>query len=409
MSTAAEDKSTAADKRAKARAAMEGDKHKTARVEEAKSLAERRAAARLAMEGTKHKAERETKEKAAKELAASKLRLIEDLDKERQKNREAEQAKRDNERTAEEKAWQEKSARLAQAEASKSVIENLVKDQTVNLSPIRTFKQDLAQMAKSDSVSVEKIIIQEKERAKNAIIKPSPVSRLANINWRLLSLALGVLIVLAIAGTTVYIFWPSSNTTTTIRPLNVTSIILANEKREINTTGLSPDKLVATLSRQYELIPVPEDAVTQFYFVEGDGASRQLLSFNNLIDKLALDLPLTFTRALDQDFMLGLYRSREPAGFFLFTASNGDALRAAMLSNEKKIIGELFRPLAGREVIAKAETAKVRDAILNNVDVRIFSDTRGQTVFVYGFVANELLIITENESAFTKIFKAYRP
>lgn len=409
MSNAAPDKSDAADKRAKARAAMEGERHKAARDLADKSLAERRQEAQRAMEGGKHKSAREAKERAKKEQEESKLKLIEDLEKQREEVRAEEEAKRLAERTAEEKLWQEKNERLTKAKESKSEIEKLTKEQKVNLSPIRTFKADLAELAKTDAVSVEKIIIQEKERARDRLRSAPIIKTDSNFNWRRATTILGVVILLALIGAGAYLMWPTNNPANNIQPLTVPSIITPSERREINVTGLSPERLIAALERQHELIPVPEEAVTQFYFIEGDAGSRKLLNFFEIANKLVMDLPLSFTQSINSNFMMGLYRSREPAGFYLFGTDNADALRAAMINNERKVVAELYRPFAGRNAVPQVETAKIRDAILSNVDVRIFEDMRGKTIFVWGLVSDNLLIITENESAFNKIFKAYRP
>lgn len=396
-------------KLAKARAAMEGDRHKTTRVAESAALKKRRVEARLAMEGQKHKEARQAKEQAAKELAANKLKLIEDREKAEIAARLAEREKEQAARKAEQTELAEQSARAAKVRFSEQAIESLTKEEAVDLTPIRTFKGDLASLTKGKDFSLENVVIQEKERNRGTT---KPEGRPANLNFKALrwwlALGGGVLLIIIIAGA-VYALWPSQDNQNLIRPLTATSIIIPNDRREINLTGLSVERLTAALEQQHALLPSAEESITQIFFTQGSGNGRTVVSFDSLAQATALDLPLAFTRSLGPDFMLGLYRGQEPAGFYLFTTNAPEALRGAMRENEKRVLTELFRPFAGRAIIAQIDTARVRDGILSNTDVRILSDARGRTVLVYGLIAGNLMAITENETAFNKLFRLYRP
>lgn len=372
-----------------------------------KELEKRRQEARLAMEGVKHRASRETKERINREAAANKLKLVEDLEKARQQAFVAEQAKREAEQAVETKTNQEREIRLNKVRSSQAAVEALTKSELTNLPPIRTLKTDLANLTKSDNWSVEKIIVTEKKRNQRTLLKEAgSIFFQWRDRWLIGGLISVVIFIFAGSG---YFLFRSAPAASTVQPLTVPAIITPDERREFNLTGQSPEKIALILSQQHELIPTAEDAVVQFYFVSGGGPTRQLISFSNLAEKASLALPLSFTQAISLDFMVGLYRSREPAAFYLFAANIADSLRATMLANERKIIGELFRPLAGPETIAQVETARIRDSILNNIDVRILENERGQTIFVYGLIADKLLVITENETTFSKIFRAYRP
>ncbi len=370
-------------------------------------LNDKRRKAQLAMESPKHKAAREAKEQAIKAEADTKRKLAEDLQKDREAAQAAEIARREEAMKTETKVWQERQSRLGKIAAAKSTIEEISKSDKSDLSPIRTFKGDLASVARSGNLSVENIIIKEKERGREEAA-PTRHFSLAAINWRLVGLAGGILLILAIIGGGVYVVWPSGNTPAA-PILPVTSLIIPSERREINVTDLSPEKLAAALMAQHQLVPVSTESITQLYFTTGKGTAKQLVPFTALANLAELDLPLNFTQSLGKDFMLGTFKSQTPAAFYLFNTTQPDALRAAMLGNERQVIEQLFNPLIGPGVNAIVETAQVRDGILNNTDVRIFTGLRGQTVFVYGLIANNLLIITENEATFSKIFNAYRP
>ena len=112
----------------------------------------------------------------------------------------------------------------------------------------------------------------------------------------------------------------------------------------------------------------------------------------------------TVTRYFDKNFVLGV--NGENDIFLIFETSDFGATFSGMLEWEKYIENDLSFMFKKQENDSDS-LFLWKDSIIKNKDVRILSNSKGDSKIYYSFIDKNTLAITSSEKTLTDIFSAF--
>ncbi len=367
--------------------------------EAAKAMVSDEQAAKLAEEANKKK----------ERLAAQKK--LEQLELER-KTREEENKKvaAEKEKIENEIALKEKEEKIKRIMEAKREIGNLSKETGSDIRTLRTYGDDLSATLRRDKISASKIIIQEK--AKRLREEQGNIEKTEGKQKGLIAI-IAIGLVFAGLGLLTFIYFQKTKENTTAIAELPAPIIFSSDNLEIDTTGLSPEQVIARL---VEITPQPEttvknlDKILNVSVVERVTAiqGKEAIETKRLVaaQKMAawLNVPESAAIFFADRFMLGIFKINNGSfPFYIFKTNDYKRLANAMLENENEIFNALFQPFSNHEVSLGNQ---FKDRTLKNMDLRILTDDKGDTAGLYSFTSSDTLIFAPNEVIFGKILNA---
>ena len=226
-----------------------------------------------------------------------------------------------------------------------------------------------------------------------------------------------ILIVLGIGS--VFYFYGKSNIDTTTLGSKIQTIIFADNDLEFNVTDLSRrqaiNELAAIRDRTQLSIGRIENIFLTESFIDEEGVEkRTLISANNFLNLIDVQIPTSFLRSLARDFMIGVHVFDGNQPFIILKTNFYENAFVGMLEWERYIKQDLspfFDQVESTVVPVKTATTTTEDLkaltfndlVIKNKDTRILKDANGNTVLIYSFVDKNTIVITTNESTFGEI------
>jgi len=443
---------TLEEKRVEARRALEGEERRKQKEEMEKRKAE--------IEIEKIEAEREKVKKKEVEREEVKKKEVERLEKKKREEQEKEIVKR-KKREAEErtkKATEEKkniqeAERKAQKEALiKKILPkgkirkpapqkedgavkrvSLKSAKIYKVSPIRTYKTDLAETVLGRKESVVKIALAEKKK-KEVVkkIEAKKTTKTKDGKKRTMIIAIIIIFFLALNGALMFYF-DEKNTLKSISP-KLSGIVkkFKFEAKEKPTPVTTPQELAFALvpSDNNRKIIIPKERVEILQIIskemreasdkesikniyleetvtitieEKKGKKQRVSSISELLSVWPHNMPDRLSRSLGDKFMIGIYSLSlgENFPFLILTTNSYKQTFAGMFAWEKSILNDFYK-LFSIEA-SQNPIQEFRDREIDGVDARVLTNTSGETILIYSFIDKDTLIITENEDVFSKI------
>jgi hypothetical protein len=282
---------------------------------------------------------------------------------------------------------------------------------------VRTFQDDMQSAIQSNHLSSINIALAENQKMqkeiRNGTVSPEGNNEGGSYSKGKVIIFISIiLIIAAIGGISAVYFLKNKSAAPVAKTQELPSIITTEYKDEINTTGLTKNQLISTLSGKLNDIEIPVNKLYNAYLTTGTSSTRRLITAAEFVKLSGLKMPDQIRRTLQPDFMVGTYSFGKDLPFIIFKTSYFENTFAGMLVWEKDLESDfrLLFKLEGYEnggglvaALTPTVSKKFIDAVITNKDVRLIKDSTGNTELLYAILDKETIIITVNEQAFKEI------
>ena len=387
-----------AERKKEAQQAMEGEAHAKARAAKQIELQKQRELARRAMEGEERRKRREVKEKLEHQRQQA-VEIKEAATRAELENKQQAEAKaRGAKETAEAKAEAAQARKIGAIEESESFI-NKLKTKALSLSPLRTFKTDMARAVQEEGISISRIALSEQARKKLGQVETEGQPK---NNKLIFSILLIVLLVLGIGA--YWWFYIRTESTTPITSQSAPAgFIFTETSRALELTG-DTEEIQASVNKEAGMA-IPVKTVKYIYFTHGNA----IQTWDNFRQAWQLKIPDQLTRNLFGQFMFGVFNNESVNNRFLILKTPDYPLAyRGLLDWENSMADDLLPLLRGTSAMTKERTPAFIDKMIQNKDTRLLKNTDGQTTIIYSFLDPQTIVITQNEATFLEIMNRYK-
>lgn len=269
----------------------------------------------------------------------------------------------------------------------------------------------------------------------NNLIRSSPKKNIDPQVFRnsltiIASILLIVLGVGAVGG--FYYLQKKSPTIANQTPLDQT-IIPFETKEVISTDTTDKESFVQKINDLRNEKEIAANSVMYIGLTRTEETQERKLQTEELFTLLKTNAPGSLLRALDSEFMLGMYRTTENQPFLIIKLSSFDNAFDGMYKWEKTInkdIGAIFSsrtvpitsytPTSTNTSTTSSTTVKTiavktlvntdaslpssfEDITIKNKDARVLKNSRGDTVLLYSFLDQHTLLITSSEEVLREV------
>ena len=171
----------------------------------------------------------------------------------------------------------------------------------------------------------------------------------------------------------------------------------------LNISGLARDSFISTFNLERNKI-IKDGSIEQVQ-LKKISTSTPLVTTEEFFNILNTKAPGTLIRALDPLFMLGLIGDTSQASsiahtFLIIKLDSFDNTYAGMLAWENDMSNDLLPLFASEEAVSTLPSnTPFQDITIQNKDARALKDQNGNTVLLYSFYDNNMIIITDNETS----------
>ena len=259
--------------------------------------------------------------------------------------------------------------------------------------PLRTLSSDMAEAVREQQGKVIKIAIAEDERLAQEKENSSPTSK-KNLFFILAGSAL-VLVTLAGVGISVWYKIKSDRTVAVVVTPVAASIVESEATATLNITGNTSNEIAHNFST---IVADPTNAlgtIKNVLVTEGSGTGVTRVPASQFLEALGAHVTPEFSRALSEDYMLGLYTYTSTTPFLVLTGVAHDALLTGMTDWEPYLLQDLG-PLLGVNTAGSAApllNAPLADTLIENRPTRAILDASGKPVIFYSFLDDDTIFI----------------
>jgi len=288
------------------------------------------------------------------------------------------------------------------------------------LKQIRTFQGDVASALHKQNESL--VSIQRSEHAvreaRKVFATPKSTEEIAQekSNKKLIFLLIGSLVLITAAG---LIGWYAYNgyVTKTALPIveqTPNKLMISGSEVKIDISHLSREAFILGIETEAAK-KIADGTVVQIQLQKPTATTTTPIVTGDLLNLLESRAPGSLIRSMSPIFMLGLLgdgtvptnatsTNRINHVFLLIKLDSFDNAFPGMLEWEKNMRDDILSIFASPETLATTSPAALfSDITVQNKDARILKDSTGQTVLLYSFFDNNMLIITDNEASLRTI------
>jgi hypothetical protein len=241
----------------------------------------------------------------------------------------------------------------------------------------------------------------------NVIIKDSHSTR----NWFLVIVSL-----ILIFGGGYYAFYlyqksplaptqTNNNNTSTSQIERTRSIISPDSKVLINITDKNQNSIISSIKTEVSK-PQQEKTIKEIILTESTGDVISKVKAGKILQTIGVNTPDLFSRSLSDNWMLGVYSGTgEQKSLFIITTNNFFQNTFAGLIQWEKTMPEDLKQYLYYDSNSQDFTIRgqYKDKIIKNKDVREYVTENGHVNFLYSFISNDKLVITDSEYALEEI------
>lgn len=318
-------------------------------------------------------------------------------------------------------ASEEKEQVVSEKASPKLVSPELKPEEADKLKSLRTYKGDLEQVMTTEKGSLVGIASAESER-RHKIGRTKPVAIEDNKeSEKKFAKKVGIIIlstVLIVLGIgLIFYFYGKSNPDTITPDSQVSSIIFADEDFEFNITNLSRRQILNELTSIKDRTKLSVGRIRNIFITESlideEGFERKaLVSAGDFLNAIDVNIPTSFLRSLQPNFMLGIHVFDGNQPFLILKTSFYENAFVGMLeweTNIKDNLSPLFN--SGEKVSTENATSTLgfsslifSDLIIKNKDTRVLKNENGEAFLIYSFIDRQTILITTNENTFGEVF-----
>jgi hypothetical protein len=239
------------------------------------------------------------------------------------------------------------------------------------------------------------------------IVKDSHSTR----NW-----FLGIISLILVCGGGYYAFYlyqksplaPSptnNNVSSTSQIERAKSIISPDSKVLMDITGKNQNSIISAIKTEISK-PQQEKTIKEIILTESTGETISKVKAEKILQMVGVSTPELFSRSLSDDWMLGVYSGTgEQKSVFIITTNNFFQNTFAGLIQWEKTMPEdlkqyLYSDSNNQDFTIRGQ---YKDKIIKNKDVREYVTENGHISFLYSFISNDKLVITDSEYALEEI------
>ena len=181
------------------------------------------------------------------------------------------------------------------------------------------------------------------------------------------------------------------------------SIFPADTKTKISIDGKNRTQIINDVKKELDKAG-KENTIEEIILTKTENNIIEKIGANDLNNIIQIDAPSLITRSLNDDYMLGIYNGigGQKSPFIITTNNFFQNAFAGMIEWEKNIPTDLKEFLYNNN---NQFTLKgvYKDKIIKNKDVREYVSDNDHVIFLYSFLSNDKMIITNNEIALENI------
>ncbi len=299
--------------------------------------------------------------------------------------------------------------------------EQPIEDASSPLKQIRTFQGDVASALHKQNESL--VSIQRSEHAvreaRKVFATPKSAEEIAReeSNKKLIFLLIGSLILIALSGLIGWYAYKGYMTKTALPVVEQTPnrLLSSGSEVRISADNLSREAFILGVGSEATK-KMTNGAVVQIQLNKKTATTTTVITTHDLLNILESRAPGSLIRSLNPVFMLGLLGGETVSTnststnrtsnhvFLLIKLNSFDNAFPGMLEWEKNMRDDILPIFASPEILATTSPSAIfSDITIQNKDARILKDSTGQTVLLYSFFDNNMLIITDNEMSLRAI------
>ncbi len=278
---------------------------------------------------------------------------------------------------------------------------------TNQIPAIRTYSTDLAEALKEQQGSMVKIAIAEDERRHEDAAVNSPTSG-KNISWIAASLiALGIAAI-AVLG----ILWYKNKQSAAVQPVPVVtpeSIIQTEQFSTLDISGKSRSEIMQLLAASDVDERSNIGVMKNILITENVVGVQTRVPAADLLTKINARIPADFARALEKDYVFGVYLYNHSNRFLVLKATAHDYLASGLIKWEPYMVqdlGAIFGlDVEGKDAAVKA--APFSDILLKNQNVRAVLSPDGLPALFYSFLDPNTVFIAADPNTLTEAVRRF--
>lgn len=315
---------------------------------------------------------------------------------------------------------------------------NIVPKKESGVEPnIRTFQADIADAIKNDNVSMIQMALSEKKRQEKRGNFEQAVEIKKNNNlFYTASIGIAILILIVFSGFIFYITSGSKSSTNTVATNSqITEPLIYTEESIALNTNNRDSADIESLIRKEKEVKLELGNMKSILLTSGSGTSTQLLNTGDFLTLMRARVSDSLIRALDDNFLLGIYSFNPYDTFMVFRINSYDNAFAGMLQWENSMESDLGGLIITKRItlappvvsipttntVTASSTAKEAtkatttsqvggfkrhifiDKVLQNKDSRVLIDERGAILMLYSFLDKNTLVITSSDKALKEV------
>ncbi len=309
-----------------------------------------------------------------------------------------------------------------------------MEEKDIDPKTIRTYESDIANAIQHRQTSQASMVIaseeKKREQEKNIVIvrgNDSEAPKNRNKWLKNILMIIASLILLGAGVAVAYYFYtisplsvrqPSTPTATSTSVI-VTSIITPDLQKVLDITGQTPAGIISGVMKESQANPLPNGGILEIVMGKqasstqnGKTSTLTRVTGPQFISMIGLVPPNALTSSLTSQWMFGFYSSPNDnsagttsAPFVVFTDNFFQNAFAGMLSWESTMPSD-FSALFGIQP-AEWSGGSFHDKLIKNKNVREFTNSDGNVLFLYSFIDNNTLVIAQNEAALGEIITRF--
>ena len=261
---------------------------------------------------------------------------------------------------------------------------------------VETLSGDLLDVVGDNKDGIVKKIIEEEELKNTEVFKKSPEHK-KNIALVVSSIVLSVLAFIAVFS--VFIF-RKQIFTVEVQPKYV-PVIFTDQAQFEEIAGLSKDQIAATILNEINATEVKSGGVEGIYFTE----NKKIIGLKRFLELIEANLDLKQTNFFNDNFLAGI-ANKDTKDFFILIQMRSIAdVFDQMRDWEGKMFLD-FHKFFGVELSSDTKyllTKDFEDGIVQNKNARILYDKNGSIIFMYVYLEDGSLLITNSEKTTEEI------
>jgi hypothetical protein len=261
---------------------------------------------------------------------------------------------------------------------------------------LRTYTSDMADVIRTNEVSVIKIALAEKEkREQEQIYKEAEGT---NTSKTFLIIGGVVLIAAAIFGSYFLIKTKIAKDTPKNIVKEIDTFIAYDSFSNIDTTSIKDADGILNLIIGSQ--PLGSGLIRALFPKKITNNISELITSKNFLSSIGVNPPSALTRSMSDKYLLGKFTNRSGGSsiFLVFQTTDYNLAYASMLDWEKTLLKDLYKlfniSIPDSNSILFSQPWK--DIVVNNKDARVLYGESGEAVLYYVFVNKNNFVITNN-------------